>query len=133
MSSGPLTSSAGATLDASIARSHASAAPSATAHAEYSRSSPCFHAHSTWRPSLALRKRRKDSARRANDDPVALRTGNSVRYTAYAASADTTKPKINAPGALEIQPSWAAPNPPNTVSPHSASTTKNGHGTLRRP
>ena len=48
-----MASSAGGTLERSIARCHVSAAPRATAHAEYSRSRPCCQAHSTWRPSLA--------------------------------------------------------------------------------
>ena len=75
-------SSTGGTLEASIARSHVDAAPSATAHAEYSRSRPCFHAHSTWRPSLAARNRRNDSVRMASALPVALRAGSSERYMA---------------------------------------------------
>src|SRR5262245_65853603 len=123
MSSGPVESSAGETLDARIARSQASAAPRATAHAEYSRSRPCFQAHSTWRPSLALRKRRNDSARSAKAEPVALRTGSSVRYTATAARAGTTRPNRIAPAGLETQPKKALPAEPNTRTSHTEKTT----------
>ena len=72
-----LISGAGTLLLAS-ALPHASAAPRATAHALYSRSRPCFHAHSTCLPSLAARNRRNDSARNASAEPVALRAGTST-------------------------------------------------------
>ena len=60
-----------------IASDHASAAPSATAHALYSRSTPCSHAQSTCLPSLDARKRRNDSVRNASAEPVAVRDGTS--------------------------------------------------------
>lgn len=61
------------------ASDQASAAPSATAHALYSRSRPCCHAQSTCRPSLATRNLRNDSDRNANADPVAVREANIGR------------------------------------------------------
>ncbi len=82
-------SGAGTLLLAS-ARPHASAAPRATAHALYSRSSPCFQAQSTCWPSLAARNRRNDSARSVNADPVALRAGAIALYTKWAEMAGTT-------------------------------------------
>ena len=68
------------TLLCSSALPHASAAPSATAHALYSRSRPCFHAQSTCWPSLAAKNRRNDSARNANADPVAVRAESITLY-----------------------------------------------------
>ena len=73
------TYSAGGTDEAASARCQADAAPRATAHAEYSRIRPCFQAHSTWRPSLASRKRRNDSVRSATAEPAALRAGSILR------------------------------------------------------
>ena len=68
------TDGSGMLLD-EIAFDHASAAPSATAHALYSRNTPCSQAQSTCLPSLDARKRRNDSVRNARAEPVAVRDG----------------------------------------------------------
>src|SRR4029079_2380358 len=110
--SGPELSSAGGMLVDAIARCHVSAVQRANAHAEYSRSTPCFQAHSTWRPSLAARKRRNDSVRRASALPSALRAGSIEWYTARAATAGTAMPKMIAPIGPLKEPRRAVTNDP---------------------
>src|SRR4051795_4488770 len=100
------------TLLLARARPHASAAPSATAHALYSRSKPCFHAQSTCLPSLAARNRRNDSARSVRAEPVALRAGDSTLYAKWATIAGTAIAKMRASVLPRNAPNSAAINEP---------------------
>src|SRR4051794_37900352 len=100
------------TLLLARARPQASAAPSATAHALYSRSNPCFHAQSTCLPSLAARNRRNDSARNVRAEPVALRAGDSTLYTKWATIAGTAIAKMSASVLPRKAPSNAPINEP---------------------